>query len=156
MIQNHDEDGLISSAIISCVLVYNLALIFHLQALHEGSSTSVAFTGEELLSKAPSLYRKSLLLLIEAGFWDASTGNPDIDMLCLVVFNNLAQSSYELALYDESRQYYEHLLHFSTTVSPEKYQGFDDNKYFLLDQARSNFLLNAIILRGPPAFASAA
>lgn len=137
----YSQDTLVNTTIVSSIVIFNLAIVYHLKGLEECGNTDAR------LAKARSLYHKSHLLLQEAGVPGASTGNPVIDMLSMALFNNMAQSSFELGGYPESRGYFEQLICFATTVVPSRYQ--DAYVFSLLDQQKSNFLLNAIILHAP-------
>lgn len=143
----YSPDSLINTTIISSIIIFNLSIIYHLKGL-EGSNQSLL-----RLSKAKSLYQKSHRLLTDAGVPLAATGNPVIDMLSMALFNNLAHVSFEMQEYSESRKYFDHLIRFALTVVPARY--VDTYVGSLLDQQKSNFLLNAIILQ-PPRLAAAA
>jgi tetratricopeptide (TPR) repeat protein len=137
----YSPDVLVNSTVVSSIIIFNLAVVYHLKGLEECGDRNAR------LSKAMLLYNKSDLLLKDAGVPLSSTGNPVIDMLSMALFNNLAQASFELGSYDESRRYFDNLILFSLTVVPSRY----DDAYIgsLLDQEKSNFLLNAIILHAP-------
>lgn len=137
----YSPDPLINTTIVSSIIIFNLSIIYHLKGL-EGSSLSVM-----RLNKAKSLYQKSHHLLADAGVPLGSTGNPVIDMLSMALFNNLAHVSFEMATYEESRRYFDHLIRFALTVVPTRYG--DAYVGTLLEQQKSNFLLNAIILQAP-------
>jgi tetratricopeptide (TPR) repeat protein len=137
----YSPDVLINTTVVSGIVIFNLAIVYHLKGL-EGNNLGVM-----RLLKAISLYQKSHLLLSDAGVPLGATGNPVIDMLSMALFNNMAQVSFELALYEESRHYFDNLVRFARTVSPQLY----GNSYIgaILDQQKSNYLLNAIILQVP-------
>jgi len=143
----YSPDPLVNTTVISSIIIFNLSIIYHLKGL-EGSNQSVM-----RLSKAKTLYQKSYHLLSDAGVPMESTGNPVIDMLSMALFNNLAHVSYEMGCYSESRNFFDYLIRFALTVIPSRY--VDAYVGSLLDQQKSNFLLNAIILR-PPKLAAAA
>jgi tetratricopeptide (TPR) repeat protein len=137
----YSPDVFVNSTVVSSIIIFNLAVVYHLNGLEECGDRSAR------LRKAMLLYDKSDLLLKDAGVPLSSTGNPVIDMLSMALFNNLAQASFELGGYDESRRYFDKLILFTLTVVPSRY----DDAYIgsLLDQEKSNFLLNAIILHAP-------
>lgn len=137
----YSPDPLINTTIISSIIIFNLSIVYHLKGL-EGSSVSTM-----RLIKAKTLYQKSHHLLVDAGVPLGSTGNPVIDMLSMALLNNLAHVSYEMTAYEESRIYFDHLIRFALTVVPSRYG--DAYVGSLLDQQKSNFLLNAIILQAP-------
>jgi tetratricopeptide (TPR) repeat protein len=137
----YSPDVFVNSTVVSSIIIFNLAVVYHLKGLEECGDRSAR------LSKARLLYDKSDLLLKDAGVPLSSTGNPVIDMLSMALFNNLAQASFELGSYDESRRCFDNLIMFTSTVVPSSYD--DANIGSLLDQEKSNFLLNAIILHAP-------
>jgi len=143
----YSPDLLINTTIISSIIIFNLSIIYHLKGL-EGNGMCVM-----RLRKAKTLYQKSHHLLMDAGVPMSSTGNPVIDMLTMALFNNMAHVSYEMGRYDDSRRYFDHLIRFALTVVPARYgDAYVGN---LLDQQKSNFLLNAIILQAPKLAAAA-
>jgi tetratricopeptide (TPR) repeat protein len=137
----YSPDVFVNSTVVSSIIIFNLGVVYHLEGLEECGNRSAR------LGKARLLYTKSDLLLKDAGVPLSSTGNPVIDMLSMALFNNLAQTSFELGSYDESRRCFDKLIMFSITVAPSRY----DDAYIgsLLDQEKSRFLLNAIILHDP-------
>jgi tetratricopeptide (TPR) repeat protein len=134
---------LINSTIVSAIIIFNLSIVYHLKGL-EGGSGSIS---SMRLRKARALYQKSQNLLIDAGVPLGATGNPVIDVLSMALFNNLAHVAFELSSYEESRQFFDFLIRFALTVVPSKYG--DAFVAALLDQQKSSFLLNAIILQVP-------
>jgi tetratricopeptide (TPR) repeat protein len=140
-------NDLINTTVVSSIIIFNLSIIYHLKGL-EGRSM-----GRTRLHKAKSLYQKSHRLLADAGVPLGSTGNPVVDMLSMALYNNLAHVSYELQGYDESKAFFQNLIRFALTVLPSKYG--DPQVGLLLDQQKSNFLLNAIILQAPKLAAAA-
>ncbi|CAB9526548.1 expressed unknown protein [Seminavis robusta] len=138
---SYSPDPLINTTVISTIIIFNLAVVYHLKGLHEKA------LNESRLHKARSLYVKAHLLLNDAGVSYGSTGNAVVDLLSMAVSNNLAQVSYELSSYDESRAHFDGLIRFALTVVPSRY----GDRYVgsIMDQQKSNFLLNAIILHAP-------
>ena len=143
----YSPDIVVNATIVSSIIMFNMGVVSHLKGL-EQFGNSIA-----RLCKARSLYHKSHLLMKDAGVPMGATGNPVIDMLSMAIFNNMAQSSFELRSYGESRSYFHELIRFASTVLPSQYD--DAFLYSYLDQQKSIFLLNAIILL-PPTAASAA
>ena len=143
----YSSDPLINMTIMSSIIIFNISIVYHLKGLEEESS------GRFRLSKAKSLYEKSRRLLSHAGVPLNATGNPVIDVLSMALYNNLAHVSFELRLFVESRNCFDRLIRFALTVVPLRYG--DHYVATLLDQQKSNFLLNAIILQ-PPRLAAAA
>jgi tetratricopeptide (TPR) repeat protein len=138
---SYSPDPLINTTVISTIVIFNLALVYHIKGLHEKALTDAR------LHKAHSLYTKAYLLLNDAGVTFGSTGNAVVDLLSMAVSNNLAQVSYELLSYEESRAHFDSLIRFALTVVPGRYE--DQYVGSVMDQQKSNFLLNAIILHAP-------
>lgn len=138
---SYSPDSLINTTVISTIVIFNLALVYHIKGLHEKALTDAR------LHKAHSLYIKAHLLLTDAGVTFGSTGNAVVDLLAMAVSNNLAQVSYELLSYEESRAHFDCLIRFALTVVPGRYG--DQYVGSVMDQQKSNFLLNAIILHAP-------
>jgi tetratricopeptide (TPR) repeat protein len=137
----YSTDTLVNTTVVSSIVLFNLGIVYHLKGL-EGTGEATT-----CLTKARSLYQKSQLLLVDAGVPPSSSGNPVIDMLCMALYNNLAQASFEMLIYNDSRSYFELLIRFALTVVPSRYG--DATIATLVDQQKSNFLLNAIILHAP-------
>jgi tetratricopeptide (TPR) repeat protein len=138
---SYSPDPLINTTVVSTIVIFNLALVYHIKGLHEKSLTDAR------LNKAHSLYIKAHVLLNNAGVTFGSTGNAVVDLLSMAVSNNLAQVSYELLSYEESRAHFDCLIRFALTVVPASYG--DQYVGSAMDQQKSNFLLNAIILHAP-------
>lgn len=138
---------LVNSAVISTIVIFNLACVYHLKGLREKA------VNESRLRKAFSLYSKANLLLADAGAITRSTGNAIVDMISMSIANNLAQVSFELTNYQESRQHFERLIRFALTVVPTAYGEGPIGS--VVEKQKSNFLLNAIILHAPTLAAAA-
>ena len=143
----YSPDELINTTVVSSIILFNLALVYHLKGLEASGESTMR------LAKARSLYQKSQLLLADARVPLSSTGNPVIDMLVMALYNNLAQASFEMSIYEDSRVYFEGLIRFALTVTPSRYG--DASIASMIDQQKSNFLLNAIILHAPKLAAAA-
>lgn len=143
----YSPDVLVNTTILSSIILFNLAIVYHLKGLESKSQSG------ERLEKARSLYLKSHVLLGDAGVPLASTSNPVIDMLSMALLNNLAQVLHELSHYEESRQSFDQLIRFALTIVPTNYG--DALIGSIIDQQKSNFLLNAIILHKPKLAAAA-
>ena len=146
--QAYSPDTLVNTTVVSSIVLFNLGIVYHLKGLETSGEES-----RMRLTKARSFYHKSQLLLADAGIPATSVGNPVLDMLLMALYNNLAEVSYEMQSYSESRQYFEGLIRFALTVAPSNYG--DATIAAMVDQQKSNFLLNAIILL-PPKIAAAA
>ena len=137
----YSPEPLINTTVISTIVIFNLAVVYHIKGLHEKALS------DSRLVKAHSLYTKAYLLLEDAGVTFGSTGNAVVDLLSMAVSNNLAHVCFELANYDESRSHFDSLIRFALTVVPGRYG--DRYVSSVMDQQKSNFLLNAIILHAP-------
>jgi len=137
----YSPDPLINTTVVSTLVIFNLALVYHVKGIHEKA------LNEARLYKAHSLYIKAHLLLVDAGVSYGSTGNAVVDLLSMAVCNNLAHVCYELSRYEESRAHFDSLIRFALSVIPQRY----GDRYVgsVMDQQKSNFLLNAIILHAP-------
>jgi hypothetical protein len=144
---SHDllQDGTIRSAIV----VYNLALVYHLQGFNKASQVA--------LQKAKHLYEHSYQLLVNtmSSFGGEPTGNASVDLLVMALMNNLAEISLEMSgYYGDTRAMFEHLLQFAVSTS---YRGYGDEEVSaFMKQESSYFLLNATILGLVPAAGAAA
>jgi tetratricopeptide (TPR) repeat protein len=142
----YSSDVLVSATVTSSILLFNLGLAYHLIALEQPRNVA------EMLNKAKSLYEKSCHVLGTIGVGFSSTGSPVVDMVCLANYNNLAQVSYELGAYKESKQFFSRLIRLSSTISSSNYQ--DPYMAAMVDHQKSSFLLNAVLL-SPPMYAAA-
>jgi tetratricopeptide (TPR) repeat protein len=150
----YSPDLLINTVIVSSIVVFNLAIVCHLKGLQQGNGSAAA--AQARLVKAKSLYERSQQLLADARVpSDYSLGNPVTDMIYMASLNNLAQLHYEMTRYRESKHYYDLLVDFCATIVPRIY-GHDYFVATLMEQTKSNFLLNAIILQKQPSLAPAA
>jgi hypothetical protein len=137
----YSHDPLVNMTIVSSIVLFNLGIVYHLKGL-EGTNESSSY-----LVKSCSLYQKSQVLLADSGVPLNCTGNPVIDILSMAINNNLAQVFFELAMYDDSRQHFEQLIAFAVTVVPARYGDLAIGN--LIDEQKSKFLLNAMILHAP-------
>ena len=145
-------DVLLSSTITSSIVVFNMALANHLQALH-GRSVNL-----KQLAVARTLYLKSFLLLKDVGILkETSTGgvHPMVDLLVMALCNNLAQTNYEIGDDAEARLYFGHLAQYASTVDNSAQYADDAMAATMVHHYKSSFLLNATILH-PPLVAPAA
>jgi hypothetical protein len=139
----YSSDPLINATVVSSIILFNLALVYHLKGL-EGSDN----ISHSRLISAKSLYMKSRALLDEAGFSSTcSSGLPVVDILTMAIFNNLGQIAFILVDYEQSQTFFDSLVVFCSTVRPQDHQ--EDNDGALLDLHISAFLVNAITLQQP-------
>jgi hypothetical protein len=116
------KDGFENDKISSAIVVFNLALCFHLQGDLVQDHQSDRF---QQLSKAKSLYRQSYTLLvntIKGSYNGGSTGNALVDLLVMALLNNLALLQHlEFREFSESKLVFQHLLHFASSVQSNGY-----------------------------------
>jgi hypothetical protein len=136
----YSPDTEVNRTIISSIIIFNLSVVYHLRGLG-------LLQGRSLLNKAIALYEQSHNLLCDAGVQCNATGNCVIDVLSMALYNNLAHVSFELDRYDESRYFFDYLIRFALSVVPSRYG--DASVGVFLNEQKSKFLLNAIILKQP-------
>jgi hypothetical protein len=116
------KDGFENNKISSAMVVFNLALCFHLQGGVVQDHQSDRF---QQLSKAKSLYRQSYTLLVDTikgSYNGGSTGNALIDLLVMALLNNLALLHHlDFREFSESKRVFQHLLHFVPSVQSNGY-----------------------------------
>ncbi|GKY97754.1 hypothetical protein MPSEU_000733600 [Mayamaea pseudoterrestris] len=138
----YSSDPLVNATVVSSIILFNLALVYHLKGL-EGSDD----TSRSRLLSAQSLYTKSRALLEEAGFSSyQSCGHPVVDILIMAILNNQGQLTFSLLDYEQSQKFFDCLVVFCSTVRPQDHQQ-DDGA--LLEWHMSAFLVNAITLQQP-------
>jgi hypothetical protein len=143
----YSESDVVNSAIVSTIVIFNMAVVYHLKALQDENHSY------ERLIKAQSLYKRCYHLLSHTGVAKQCTRNPLIDVMVMALLNNLAHSSYEVGSFCESKVYFDSLLQFAITVSPFQYHDLPTG--IMVEQQKSSFLINIIILQ-PPKYAAAA
>jgi hypothetical protein len=150
----YSPDIRINTIIVWSIVVFNLAIVCHLNGLEQG----VGGNNARRLVRAKSLYERCQCLMADAGFpLGCSCANPVADMLTMASLNNLAHLHYETANYVESKHYFDQLIQFTSTMSSScPLYGGDAYVASLMDRAKSSFLLNAIILQNKPTLAPAA
>jgi len=145
------EDNLVNTTIESSIILFNLALVYHVKGLEGFDNSSLS-----MLLKARSLYLKAKCLLEEAGIpMDQSLGHqPVLDILIMAIHNNLGQSAYHLNEFDDSQSRFRDLSLYASSLKPERF-AHDPETKALLEWHKSMFLMNAMTLQ-PPKLASAA
>ena len=144
IIANHGayaKDPMVNATLNSAIIIFNLAVVYHVKAVGESVSQGPR------LCKAKSLYEKSYLLLADCNVLACAGGNPTIDLLSMALLNNLAQITYELTEYDSSQLYFQELVRFAHSVSPDAYGNCSIATF--MDYQKSSFLLNAMFLHAP-------
>lgn len=95
--------------------------------------------------------------MIDAGLtFEVSTGHPLLDILQMAILNNLGQSSYFLADYEQSKLEFQSLLQMSGTLRSRMDDPLDGENAALVEFHKSLFLGNAAALSSPPLLAPAA
>lgn len=178
---SYAEDTLVNTTIVSSICLFNLALgksallqplrqsfcipfkqrtiltfadrsVYHIRGLEGFDGSSQA-----CLLKSRSLYLKAKGLLIDAGLtFEVSTGHPLLDILQMAILNNLGQSSYFLADYEQSKLEFQSLLQMSGTLRSRMDDPLDGENAALVEFHKSLFLGNAAALSSPPLLAPAA
>lgn len=141
------SDPLANVTVISSIVVFNLAVVYHVQALRESCLS------HQNLSRAHSLYLKTLKLLSDARVdTNKTTDNVTLDLLIMSLCNNLAQATHHVGAYQDSHLCFEQLIRFGKTIDCT---NAEDNVVSWLQLKLSVFLLNAMVLREPTVAASA-
>ena len=132
------------------IVVYNLALAYHLRGIQEGEESSCK---KLFLSRALALYEKcSDMLLVPSRVATAkltSTNNSVIDLLFMALFNNIAHISFELLNYEKCRSYAGMLLQFMSSIESSDYG--DQQVAAIMRRVIVTFFLNSLALRPPTA-----
>lgn len=138
----YSPDPLVNSTVVSSIILFNLALVYHLKGL-EGSDDLC----QSRLQSAQSLYSKARTLLDEAGFSAVhSSGHPVVDILTMAIMNNQGQISFYLYDHEQAQKFFDLLVIYCSTVRPHDLQSNDGA---LLEWHMSAFLVNAITLQQP-------
>jgi len=144
-------DPLVNVTIVSSIVLFNLALVYHVKGMEDFDICSQA-----CLLKARSLYFKAKALLVEAGVsLRQSTRHPVIDVLTMALFNNCAQVAHSLSEYDECRSEVGRLVAFADTLRLDDHCRQEPETLSLLEWHKSLILGNALYFQ-PPNLASAA
>ena len=124
----YSSDPLTNLSIAFAIVIFNLAIAFHLEALHEHHqrdcdewTTTYPATAITLgyCTRAKQLYAKAQCILQKIGVNETvSTGHPVLDLLNMALLNNVAHVSVPLCAYDDARTAIHHLCTFCTTVQP--------------------------------------
>ena len=127
----------IDTIVASSIVLFNLALVYHLKGLNETSS--------RCLSKAHSFYFKSYQLLAGTGMNLGGSGNPAVDLVSMALLNNAAQVGRELCYKKISQETFEQLVRVASQVNAAGYG--ESSIAVFMEQVKCDFLLNAIVLR---------
>jgi tetratricopeptide (TPR) repeat protein len=141
------NDTLVDQLICSSIVIFNLALTYHERGTENCSM------GVQYLRKARLFYEKSYKLLEGTGVvaLGSFTGNPFVDVLEMSLLNNLVHINFELSDYAQSELYRHRLVRSASSTSAiASYYPHDLRLAALLEEERSNFLLNLIVTMTPP------
>jgi hypothetical protein len=142
------KNALENSKIYTSIIIFNLALTFHLQ----GSSSKILQSdSHRQFAQAKALYYHALRLMAETVnvcYEGRATGNEIVDLLTLGLFNNMALLHLEFSEYKEAKNVFLHLIRYATSIPK--------NEQFI-NWLVNCFLLNATLLGlNPPVAAAAA
>ena len=110
------KDALENSRIYSAIVVFNLALSFHVQALSRRD------TGQKsLFTHSKSLYRHAFLLITDTVrmYQGRATGNILLDLLAIGLFNNMALLHLEFSEDKEARFLFQRLVQYTEPISED-------------------------------------
>ena len=144
----------------SAILLFNVAVVFHVKGCGETSKESSERT---YLERARDLYRKAHGLLQPGGegpahlFPTQHHQHPVLDVLAMALHNNIAAASYALGDYDACRTHVELLVASCSSVLSDAHRRLlDPEAVSVLEWHTHLFMYNAYFLRTPPTVASAA
>jgi tetratricopeptide (TPR) repeat protein len=148
LIPTHEEE-LLSTVKATAIILFNIAVVHHRMGL-----ATEGVGDQKTLTKARSYYVQSLAVLYDFGVCTSchSNGQVIIDLLTMRAYNNLAQISYFLSHYDESRRYFQQLATFAANIR----QGTRDVVEAHIIYQHLQFFLYNIELLKPPTAAGAA
>jgi hypothetical protein len=133
----------------SCIL-FNVALIYHLEAMMEVN----CHKRQQQMLKAQSLYDKCTRLIFAQGIGYCVSKHPILDLLSMAVLNNYAHVSYELYEFEKTKKYSDCLKYVASLIDPSIY-GNPEVEAIIL-QAKHTFCLNILFALQPPIVAKAA
>lgn len=122
---------------LSCIIMFNLALVHHLRSFEDPSSRTIS------LRKAMKLY----LSAYEMGQSSDEEVSSIFFHVAMAVLNNAGQIQHEVGNFNKSRRYLDELQRLASSLP--------DSTYHQFNKERSDFILNASLLR-PPSRAGAA
>jgi tetratricopeptide (TPR) repeat protein len=126
-----DNDDISSS-----IVIFNTALVFHLQALKVNSI--------QHLTKAMTLYQQAATLLREYIYAGNATGNALVDVLYMAILNNLGLLYRDFSQHGESRDTFHLLIRYALSIQSTAVYAAE--KGDPVDRQIYSFLLNATIL----------
>jgi len=160
-------DPVISEAIMTSVLIYNLGLINQLRSIcgfgwimgetdQQAEKDSYYF---RLYSarNARLLYRRSRLILHQAGVdTGQATGLALVDFLSMALYNNIAFAAFDEGDYEVCQELFQMLADYKTSVQIiASNSSWDTDTITTMYRYMSDFLLNSMILKRPTVAAAA-
>jgi tetratricopeptide (TPR) repeat protein len=141
----YSDDPLTNQVILSAMIIWNLALIYHVKSDNQ----------TERLLKAQSLYQSSWRL-VQHVLEQGSKGNPVVDLFAQALLNNLGECSHKLQDYAQTRFWSEKLLKFAHSIpsSPSSYE--DPAIATILQKQSYQFVLSATMRMQPPSYLASA
>jgi hypothetical protein len=131
------EDG----KMLSSIVIFNIALAFHLKSSKENSHLNLA--------RAESLYQQSYRLVtttIFRSYRGGSTGNAVLDLFFMALLNNMAHLSLELCEDIKSEAMLRRLVRYALSVQSTGYLNKELNRY--MGQQTQIFISNAVFVVG--------
>jgi len=148
--QAYSQDRIVNLSVASAIIMFNMAIIYHLGGLPEDESNDRFTAHHENLSIAQRLYQHALKLLDRIPGFGTSTsvGNAVIDLITMAIHNNLAQAAFSFQDYQQSKEHCKHLFARCTSVRPETYENHETAA--ILAWYRATFCMNILALYQPP------
>jgi tetratricopeptide (TPR) repeat protein len=139
----YSEDPLASQTIVASMVIWNLALVYHITSNHN----------QARLQKAYSLYKKSWILvqpLILEHYHQqnaTTTNHPVVDLFVQALLNNLADCCQQLHNYEHAELWSERLLSYAGSISAANAAAATSDPTILaiLQEQTDQFVLNAIM-----------
>ncbi len=147
----YSDDPLINIAVATSIVLFNLAVTHHRHSLLQPAQSCDDNFDRVLFEQARALYKKSLSIIIDPKY--VCTGSRAvIELIAMAIHNNLAQMSFRLADYEQSRIYFDQLIWCASSVHPEAYAN---ETALLLQYLKNVFLTNALVFMVPVTAAAA-
>lgn len=146
----YSQDRIVNLSVASAIIMFNMAIIYHLGGLPEDESNDRFTAHNENLTIAQRLYQHALKLLdrIPAFGTSTSVGNAVTDLITMAIHNNLAQAAFSFQNYQQSKEHCKHLFARCTSVRPEAYENHETAA--ILTWYRATFCMNILALYQPP------
>jgi len=144
--EDNAEHSIHDHGLLSAAVIFNLGLLHHIQGLQKCQ--------QSILIKGTSLYQSCLKAFMTVAPSEESAGQAMIDILIMAALNNLAQISFEIMDYAESKVLCRRLEMFAQTVRKTSYGETQITEAVMKYQ--EVFLLNDVIQANEPVAAKAA